>query len=67
MLCAPPDFREWIEELGMRVTPIGPSLRSTGKARPSGARVTAEQRRHMLEGTVAAPFETIASAARGAT
>ena len=65
MLCVPPDFREWIEGLGMPVTPIGPSLRSTAMARPSGATITAEQRRQMLESTVAAQFETIASAARG--
>jgi vancomycin aglycone glucosyltransferase len=65
MLCVPPDFREWIEGLGMPVTPIGPELRSTGKARPPGMSITAEQRRRMLEGTVAAQFETIASAARG--
>ena len=65
LLCVPPDFREWIEGLGMPVTPIGPSLRSTGKARLSGATISGEQRRRMLEGTVAAQFETIASAARG--
>jgi vancomycin aglycone glucosyltransferase len=29
-LCVPPDFREWIESLGMPVTSIGPELRSTG-------------------------------------
>ena len=34
-LCVPPDFRHWIESLGMSVTPIGPELRSTGKASPS--------------------------------
>ena len=66
MLCVPPDFRDWIEGLGMPVTPIGPSLRSFGKARLSGITVTPQQRRQMLEGTVAAQFETIASAARGA-
>ena len=66
LLCVPPDFREWIEGLGMAVTPIGPSLRSTGKARASGATLTPDQRRQMLEGTVAAQFETIALAARGA-
>ena len=26
-LCVPPDFREWIEEMGMTVVPIGPELR----------------------------------------
>ncbi len=64
-LCVPPDFREWIEGLGMAVTPIGPAVRSTGKPSPGAARITPEQRRQMIEGTVAAQFETIASAARG--
>jgi len=36
-LCVPPDFREWIEGLGMPVTPMGPELRPTGKAKPSAA------------------------------
>jgi len=64
-LCVPPDFRDWIEGLGMPVTPIGPELRSTGKASPSAALPTPEQRRQMIEGSVATQFETIAAAARG--
>ncbi len=64
-LCVPPDFRGWIEGLGMAVTPIGPEVRSTGKTSPSAARITPEQRRQMIEGTVAEQFETIAAAARG--
>ena len=64
-LCVPPDFREWIEGLGMPVTPIGPDLRSTGKANPSAPRPTPEQIRQMMEGTVAAQFETIGAAAQG--
>jgi vancomycin aglycone glucosyltransferase len=63
-LCVPPDFREWIEGLGLSVTPIGPELRSAGKMRPV-ARMTPDQRRQMIEGTVAAQFETISAAARG--
>src|SRR5678816_1432858 len=63
-LCVPPDFREWIEGLGMSVTPIGPELRSTGKSNPMGARPTPEQIRQMIEGTVAAQFETITTAAQ---
>ena len=65
MLCVPPDFRGWIEGLDMAVTPIGPELRSFGKARVSATTITPEQRRQMLEGTVAAQFETVAAAARG--
>jgi len=64
-LCVPPDFRDWIESLGMPVTPIGPELRSTGKANPSAALPTPEQRSQMIEGTVATQFETIAAAAQG--
>ena len=33
-LCVPPNFRDWIEGLGMPVAPIGPELRWTGKASP---------------------------------
>jgi vancomycin aglycone glucosyltransferase len=64
-LCVPPDFREWIEGLGLPVTPIGPELRSTGKASPSAAPPTPEQRRQLAEASVAAQFETIARAAQG--
>lgn len=63
-LCVPPDFLEWIEALGLPVTPVGPSLRST--AQSSGAtQPTPEQRLQMLDGMVAAQFEVIGSAARG--
>lgn len=64
-LCVPPDFREWIEGLGLPVTTMGPELRGTGKANPSAARPTPEQIRRLMEGTVATQFETIATAARG--
>jgi vancomycin aglycone glucosyltransferase len=64
-LCVPPDFRDWIESLGMPVTPIGPELRSTGKASPSAAPPTPEQRRQMAEASVATQFETITLAAQG--
>ncbi|CAG0935407.1 vancomycin aglycone glucosyltransferase [Thermoflexales bacterium] len=64
-LCVPPDFREWIESLGLPVTPIGPELRSTGKASPAAPPLTPEQRRQMIEGTVATQFETITAAAQG--
>lgn len=64
-LCVPPDFREWIEALGLTVTPIGPELRSTGKASRMAAPLTPERVRQMMEGTVAAQFETITAAAQG--
>jgi len=62
-LCVPPDFREWIESLGMPVTPIGPEVRGTARSGSPAAMPTPEQRRQMVEGTVAAQFETIAAAA----
>jgi len=62
-LCVPPDFREWIEGLGFTVTPIGPELRSTAKPNVRTT-ITPEQRRQMIEGTIAAQFETIKAAAR---
>ena len=64
-LCVPPDFKEWIEGLGFSVTPIGPELRSTGKVSPFSSPPTPEQRRQMMEGTVAAQFETVSAAAKG--
>jgi len=64
-MCVPPDFREWIEGLGITVTPIGPELRSTGKTNPMAARPTPEQIRQMMGGTVATQFETITAAAQG--
>ena len=64
-MCVPPDFREWIESLGLTVTPIGPELRSTGKTNPMAARPTAEQVRQAMENTVATQFETISAAAQG--
>jgi vancomycin aglycone glucosyltransferase len=63
-LCVPPDFRDWIEGLGMPVTPIGPEVRSTGKASPSATPPSPEKRRQMIEATVAAQFEVITAAAQ---
>ncbi len=59
-VCVPPDFREWIEGLGIPVVPIGPEVRPT--AQPA-APWTPEQRLRMIEGTVATQFATITPAA----
>ena len=64
-MCVPPDFREWIQGLGITVTTIGPELRSTAKASPMTTPPTPEQVRQMMEGTVASQFETITAAAQG--
>src|SRR5512132_1425814 len=64
-LCVPPDFREWIETLGLPVTSIGPELRKLTSAAPppTPAPISPERRRQMIEGTVSTQFETIAAAA----
>ncbi|MBV9879016.1 MAG: glycosyltransferase family 1 protein [Gemmatirosa sp.] len=64
-LCVPPDFREWIEGLGMSATPVGPEVRSTGKASPSAAPPTPEQRQRMVDDSIATQFAQITPAARG--
>lgn len=64
-MCVPPDFREWIEGLGVPVTPIGPEVRGSAKVSPSTVRPSPEQRRQMIEGTVQTQFDTLAAAARG--
>jgi vancomycin aglycone glucosyltransferase len=66
-LCAPPDFRDWIEGLGIPVTPIGPELRKLTASGPaaSPAVLSPERRQQLAEATVATQFETIAVAAQG--
>jgi vancomycin aglycone glucosyltransferase len=67
-LCVPPDFRDWIEGLGMPVTPIGPEVRAFSAAsRPATppAPPTPEQMRQLMDATVATQFETIGEAAEG--
>ena len=68
--CAPPDFRGWVEGLGFPFVPIGPEVRRTAAA-PQAKQAappvlpTLEQRRQLLEGTVATQFATIPTAAQG--
>ncbi|MFG1826546.1 glycosyltransferase [Microbispora bryophytorum] len=65
-LCVPPDFREWIEGMGFPVVPIGPELRPVASAAPRvQGPPTPDQRRRMLEGTIAVQFATIPAAAEG--
>ncbi|HEX3743249.1 MAG TPA: glycosyltransferase [Bryobacteraceae bacterium] len=68
-VCVPPDFREWIESLGIPVVPIGPEVRRFAASRPMAAQpqkpLTAALRRQMAEATVATQFETLTAAAQG--
>ncbi|MCB1669980.1 MAG: glycosyltransferase family 1 protein [Pseudomonadales bacterium] len=63
--CVPPDFRQWIEDLGFTVTTIGPELRQTGKAGPPSAPPDPEQLRLVLQESVNNQFETLLEAAAG--
>src|SRR4051812_42753928 len=64
-ICAPPDFRDWIEGFGIPFVPIGPEVRSTAKPQPALARPSPEKIQQMIEGTVLTQFETIPAAAQG--
>jgi len=65
-LCVPPDFREWVDSLGISAVSIGPVLRRpTAPAPPASAPAPSpELRRQLAEASVASQFETIAAAAR---
>jgi vancomycin aglycone glucosyltransferase len=64
VVCAPPDFRAWVDSLGIPFVPVGPELRGTAK---QGERVipSPEQRQRMIDGTVSAQFAAVAAAADG--
>jgi vancomycin aglycone glucosyltransferase len=68
-VCVPPDFREWIESLGIPVTAVGPEVRRFAASRPAVTQpqktLTREQRLQMADATVATQFETLTSAAEG--
>jgi vancomycin aglycone glucosyltransferase len=67
-VCVPPDFREWIESLGIPVIPIGPEVRafaaSRGTATRPGKLLTVEERRQMVEATVETQFKILTPAAQ---
>jgi vancomycin aglycone glucosyltransferase len=66
-ICAPPDFREWIDTLGISFVPVGPEVRQTAMSRPPAGEAppSPEQLRKLLEDTIAGQFEAITAAARG--
>jgi vancomycin aglycone glucosyltransferase len=66
-LCAPPDFRGWIDTLGIPFVPVGPEVRPFAISSPPvvRARPSPEQMRQIAEATVATQFEVIPAAAEG--
>src|SRR6185436_10420859 len=69
-LCAPPNFRDGVESLGVRFLPIGPDVKKftmPGASSPS-AKPVKPSRQRMLElaaGTVREQFRVLPEAARG--
>lgn len=66
-LCVPPDFRDWVDSLGIPVTPIGPEVRKFTASSPpiTSGPPSPERRRELAEATVATQFERVAAAAQG--
>lgn len=66
-LCVPPDFRDWIDSLGIPVTPIGPEVRAwaAGRLPATPTQLSSDHRRQLAEASVATQFETITAAAQG--
>ena len=63
-LCAPPDFGELIEALGISFTPIGPNVRQAAAKLPmTPGSLSPEQLRRMADESVTTQFETITEAA----
>ncbi|NJQ01033.1 glycosyltransferase [Streptomyces zingiberis] len=64
VICAPPDFQEWGEALGIPWVPAGPELRGT--ATPAAAVPPPPGlRQRMIHGMVADQFEAVGAAAEG--
>ncbi|MBB5120240.1 glycosyl transferase [Streptomyces eurocidicus] len=63
VVCAPPDFQETAASLGIAYVPVGPELHTTAKS--TGAVFPPEQRRQMIEGTIADQFAAVGPAAEG--
>jgi vancomycin aglycone glucosyltransferase len=64
-ICAPPDFREWVEGFGISFVPVGSEVRQTASRPYAAQRPSApEQMRQLMDETVAGQFATITAAAK---
>jgi vancomycin aglycone glucosyltransferase len=65
--CIPPDFQDWIEELGFAVVPIGPNLRDAMAGAPPTppGPPSSELPRQLADAAVTVQFVTLAAAAQG--
>lgn len=67
-LCAPPNFKEWIESFGLACVPIGPDVRtfSIGGGGPP-RKPSPEQLQALADGSVREQFRVLTDAARDCT
>jgi vancomycin aglycone glucosyltransferase len=69
-LCVPPNFKDWVESLGLRCFPIGPDVKrfkvpaTTGSPAKPG-KFSKEVGRRLAESSVREQFKVLAEAARG--
>jgi vancomycin aglycone glucosyltransferase len=61
-LCAPPDFREFVEGYGLSFVPVGPEVRHAGARRSTDGRPSPEALRQLLTDTIAGQFTAIGNA-----
>src|SRR5262249_26494641 len=65
-LCAPPDFRDFVEAYGVPFVAVGPAVRHVGSARQSAAaKPSPESFRGLVADTIAGQFATLGEAAAG--
>jgi vancomycin aglycone glucosyltransferase len=62
-ICAPPDFKDWITDLGISFVPVGPEVRQTA-TKPAAPQTapSPDQIRQIMEATVAGQFQAISPA-----
>lgn len=65
-LCAPPNFKEWVESHGIGFVPIGPDVKQLAKNNPSSKppRPTKARRAQLAEYTIREQFRVLGDAAR---
>jgi vancomycin aglycone glucosyltransferase len=62
-LCAPPDFRDFVEAYGVPFVAVGPAVRHVGSARQSAAaKPSPESFRELVADTIAGQFATLGEA-----
>ena len=66
-VCAPPDFQQWTESMGIPYVPVGPELHSTAKPSSELRKLmaTPEGRAQLVNDSVADQFRTVRAAAEG--